>query len=87
MAGGVSLLESDHLGVVELVEKVGAFAEDVAVADEDAADLRIGRGESGCGLREEEGAAHVCFVEFVWMLHACLCPLFVNCVKCSKLES
>jgi hypothetical protein len=43
------LLEGYDLGVVAVVVEVGAFADDFAVADEDAAYLGVGRGEA-CGF-------------------------------------
>ena len=56
------LLEGDDLGVVEVVVQVRAFADDLAVTHQHAADLGIGRGQPDGRLREVEGALHVSFV-------------------------
>ncbi len=66
-SGGVEaafagLLEGGDLGVVAVVVEVSAFGEDFVVADEDAADLRVGRGESHGFASEGEGSLHEGFV-------------------------
>jgi hypothetical protein len=56
------LFEGDDLGVVAVVVEVGAFADDFAIADKNATDLWIGRGEA-CGVCGEfEGLPHEGFV-------------------------
>jgi hypothetical protein len=57
LGGGV--LEGGDLGVVAEVVEVFAFADDLVVVDEDAADGGVGRGEGGSGLGESEGVLEV----------------------------
>lgn len=56
------LLESDDLGVVAVVVEMGAFADDLVFFDEDAAYLRIGRGEGYGFAGEGERPLHEGFV-------------------------
>ncbi|MCU1320298.1 MAG: hypothetical protein JWP98_1816, partial [Edaphobacter sp.] len=66
--GGASfggLLECCYLGVVAVGVEMGAFGDGLAIADENAAYLRV-RGGEGCGLcRELEGSLHEALV--LWM--------------------
>jgi hypothetical protein len=66
-SGGVEaafagLLEGGDLGVVAVVVEVSAFGDDFVVADEDAADLRVGAGEGDGLAGEGEGSLHEVFV-------------------------
>jgi len=65
VAAFAGLLEGGDLGVVALVVEVSAFADDLVFFDEDAAYLRIGRGEGDGFMGEGERPLHEGFVFFV----------------------
>jgi hypothetical protein len=56
------LLEGGDLGMVAQVVEMGAFAEDMVVAGEDAAYGGVGAGEAEGFLREGEGSGEVWLV-------------------------
>ncbi len=58
MAALGGIVQRCDLGVVAGVVEVCAFSEDVAVANQDAADLRVGRGEGDRCAGEGERAPH-----------------------------
>jgi len=62
MSQGGGLLQSGDLSVIALVIVVRTFAEDCAVANQHAANRRIGRGEANGLLREIQGALQVTFI-------------------------
>lgn len=51
-------LEGDDLGVVAMLVEVSTLGEDLVVADEEAADRRVGAGEGGGSGGEREGPLH-----------------------------
>jgi hypothetical protein len=56
------LFQGDDLSMVASVVDVGAFGKDSVIADKDAADVRIGRGESRGIGGEPERTLHEDFV-------------------------
>ena len=70
VAKRAGLLECDDLGVVAVGVDVRAFSDDFSVANEDAAYLRVGRGERGGRGSKREGPLHEANV--VWHLRLVL---------------